>query len=227
MKELEQRIGYRFRNKELLKRALTHSSYANETKNSERSNERLEFLGDSVLSIIVSEYIFKNYDELPEGELTKLRASLVCEEALCEFSREIGMGRFIKLGKGEQQNGGSDRSSILADTFEAVLAAMYLDGGFETSREYVLGFVKRELESRRENDLFHDYKTLLQEIIQRNPEEILQYVLVDEQGPDHDKKFTVEVQLNSNIIGTGMGNSKKRAEQQAAKKALELMGQEV
>ena len=223
MTQLEKNIGYTFKNKDLLTSALSHSSYANEKKGAAGSNERLEFLGDSVLSIIVSEYIFKNFSNLPEGELTKLRASLVCEGSLCAFSKELGIGDFLLLGKGEQQNGGRNRPSILADAFEAVLAAIYLDGGIEPAKAHVLRFVERELKAQHEH--FVDYKTVLQEIIQRNPEEELNYVLVGETGPDHDKTFTVDVMLNSNKIGTGVGHSKKQAEQLAAKQALELMGQ--
>lgn len=227
MENFEKEIRYEFKDKKLLKRALTHSSYANETKDVNKSNERLEFLGDSVLSVIVSEYIFKNYKDLPEGELTKIRASVVCEKALCGFSRELKMGDYLLLGKGEMQNGGNERPSILADAFEAVLAAMYLDGGMEVARNHVLRFVLKELENLKSDEVFKDYKTMLQEIVQRNPEEILQYVLSDECGPDHDKQFTVNVMLNSNVIASGIGHSKKQAEQEAARQALELMGQEV
>lgn len=225
MKKLEERIGYTFKNKKLLERALSHSSYANEMRLPEGSNERLEFLGDAVLSIVVSEYIFKHFSHLPEGELTKLRASLVCEKSLHGFSLRIGLGACLLLGKGEQQNGGRERPSILADAFEALLAAIYLDGGMEQARRFVLQFVKEELQVGAE--AFKDYKTALQEIIQQNPEELLQYVLVDESGPDHDKSFTVEVRLNSNVIGVGTGHSKKAAEQAAAGQALELMGEKI
>ncbi len=221
--ELEQKLNYKFKNIELLKNALTHSSYANEEHCRFGSNERLEFLGDSVLSIIVSEYLYKNFKELPEGELTKLRASLVCEKALCTFSRELQIGKYLFLGKGETHNHGDERPSILADAFEAVLAAIYLDGGFEPAKKHVLRFITEELRSR-DDDAFKDYKTLLQEVIQKNPEERLVYILTDESGPDHDKRFTVEVHLNSNIIGSGIGKSKKQAEQEAAHKALLLMG---
>lgn len=226
MKSLEENLQYRFRNPKLLRNALTHSSYANEVRNGISSNERLEFLGDSVLSVIVSEYIYKNYRSLPEGELTKMRAALVCEKSLCAFSRELEMGRFLLLGHGEEKNGGRDRDSILADAFEAVLAAMYLDGGFEVARKHVMRFVSEEL-SQPDEDGFKDYKTVLQEIIQRNPEESVRYILTDASGPDHDKSFTVEVRLNSNVIGRGTGKNKKQAEQMAAKQALELMGETV
>lgn len=225
MKKLEETIGYSFKNKKLLERAMSHSSYANEMRLPEGSNERLEFLGDAVLSIVVSDYIFKHFSHLPEGELTKLRASLVCEKSLHGFSLQIRLGDYLLLGKGEQQNGGRERPSILADAFEALLAAVYLDGGMEQARRFVLQFVKEELQVGSE--AFKDYKTALQEIIQQNPEELLQYVLVDESGPDHDKSFTVEVRLNSNVIGTGTGHSKKAAEQAAAGQALELMGERI
>ncbi len=227
MKELEKILGYEFRNKELLKRALSHTSYCNEVKNGVQSNERLEFLGDSVLSVIVAEYIFEQYKDLPEGELTKLRASLVCEKSLSVFAKELDLGRFLLLGRGEQQNGGASRPSILADAFEAVLAAMYLDGGMEVAIKHVHRFIIPEIKNQSVKEAFHDYKTQLQEIIQRNREEELLYVLVGEEGPDHEKKFTVEVRLNSNVIGKGTAGSKKQAEQYAARQALELMGRPV
>ncbi len=223
MKQLEQNIGYTFQNKGLLQNACTHSSYANEKKGGFCSNERLEFLGDSVLSIIVSEYIYEHFPTLPEGKLTRLRASLVCEQSLCSFSKQLGVCEHILLGKGEKANGGNQRPSILADAFEAILAAIYLDGGIEPARRHVLRFVTEELK-HMEHEAFKDYKTALQEIIQRNPEEVLSYVLTGESGPDHDKRFTVEVHLNSNVIGAGTGHSKKNAEQAAARQALELMG---
>ena len=220
MQELEKNLGYTFKNKDLLKQALTHSSYANETRT--QSNERLEFLGDSVLSLIVSDHIYKRFNT-PEGELTKLRAALVCETSLYEFSKELNIGEFMLLGKGDQQYKGNERPSILADAFEAVLAAIYLDGGMNPAKELVLRFVKEDL-IHIEKITFKDYKTKLQEVIQKNPEERLEYVLVDEQGPDHNKEFTVDIMLNSNVIATGKGRSKKAAEQSAASKALELMG---
>lgn len=223
MEKLEANLKYTFKNKELLKNALTHSSYANEKKGGTSSNERLEFLGDSVLSVIASNYLFENFPELPEGNLTKLRASLVCEKSLCEFSKKLEIGDYLLLGKGEKANGGSNRPSILADAFEAVLAAMYLDGGMNVAREHVLRFISEEL-SHLEHENFKDYKTELQEIIQKNPEEKLTYQLIEESGPDHNKNFVVEVHLNSNVIGKGSGHSKKNAEQMAARQALELMG---
>lgn len=222
----EERIGYKFKNRSLLHEALSHSSYANEAKKNRNSNERLEFLGDSVLSIIVSEHLFNHFKHLPEGELTKIRASLVCEKALFEFSKQIRLGDFILLGKGEENTGGRNRPSIVSDAFEAVIAAVFLDGGMDSAREYVLGFIPGDLDKNSAKNL-QDYKTVLQEIIQKNPEEKVEYVLTEQSGPDHDRHFKVEVCLNSNVIGKGEGHSKKQAEQQAAREALRLMGCEV
>ena len=218
--ELEKRIGYRFRQSSLLETALTHSSFANESGGSAVCNERLEFLGDSILGFVSAKFFYENYNELPEGELTKHRAARVCENALCVFAKELEIGPALRLGKGETRMGGSERPSILADAFEAVLAAVYLDGGLEEASKIVLRFIPREdivVELR-------DYKTILQEVVQRNREEHVEYVVVDASGPDHAKTFTVEVHLNSNVIGSGTGKSKKLAEQQAAKEALALMG---
>ena len=226
MKPLEENLRYEFKNKKLLINALTHSSYANEARDGVSSNERLEFLGDSVLSIVVSEYIYKEFNNLPEGELTKLRASLVCEKSLCQFSRELELGKYLRLGKGEDKGGGRERDSILADAFEAVLAAMYLDGGFNVAKNHVMRFIKNELK-HTDDEVFKDYKTALQEIIQKNPEESVTYILTKETGPDHDKVLEVEVRLNSNTIGKGIGKNKKQAEQSAAKEALRLMGKEI
>ena len=221
MDKLEKSIEYEFKDRSLLDLALTHSSFANELGDQAKCNERLEFLGDSVLSIIVSDYLY-NHFETPEGELTKLRASLVCEEALFDFAKQINLGDFIKLGKGEYHNGGNKRPSILSDAFEALLAAMYLDGGIEPVKNLVLKFVKADLKDTKRIS-FKDYKTELQEVIQKNPEKI-EYVLIDEQGPDHDKLFTVSIELNSLSIAKGTGRSKKAAEQAAAHEALKLMG---
>lgn len=220
MKELENNIGYVFKDKELLRLALTHSSYANE-KGNKRDNERLEFLGDSVLGFITAEYLFSSLSDRPEGELTKLRANAVCEKSLAEFAKQIGLGQFLLLGKGEIMTGGRERPSILSDAFESVIAAIYLDSGIEEARKFVLRFVSSTSTDTRE---VTDYKTLLQEVIQKNPDEHLTYSLAAQSGPDHNKTFTVEVFLNSNCIGTGNGHSKKKAEQAAAKEALELMG---
>lgn len=225
MNSLQELISYHFKNPDLLYEALSHSSFANESKKNRRSNERLEFLGDSVLSIVVSDHIFKHFKHIPEGELTKLRASLVCESALFEFSKRIRLGEHIFLGKGEENTGGRERPSIVSDAFEAVIAAIYLDGGMEAVRPYVLSFIPKDI-TPAGGKSFHDYKTELQEVIQRNPEEHVEYVLINEDGPDHNKTFTVQVKLNSNVIGEGTGRSKKTAEQAAACEALRLMGLE-
>ncbi len=223
--EFERILGITFQNKDLLYEALSHSSYANEKKKQRRSNERLEFLGDSVLSIVVSQYLFQNYPDLPEGELTRIRAALVCEKSLHRFALQIRLGDFILLGKGETHTGGRERPSILADAFEAVIAAIYLDAGLEAARKHILRFIPKNIPENR-SMLFGDYKTALQEVIQKNPEEKVEYMLIHESGPDHSKTFAVEVCLNSNVIGRGQGRSKKEAEQMAAKEALELMGYE-
>ena len=223
MRELEAAIGYTFKDPELLTEALTHSSYAHEQHKNMKYNERLEFLGDAVLSIVVSDYIYKHCPNLPEGELTKLRASLVCEKSLFDFAKVIDLGSYLRLSNGERRNGGASRPSIVSDAFEALIAAIYLDGGMEPARDHILRFVVPEIENHRNNS-FKDYKTALQEIIQKNPGERLEYILVGSTGPDHNKHFKVEVCLNSNVIGRGGGRSKKEAEQQAAREALELMG---
>ena len=225
VKELEEKIGYNFKDSHLLGHAVTHSSYVNEKHMKKADcNERLEFLGDAVLELISSEYLFFENQTMPEGELTKLRAALVCEKALCQYAIELGLGNFLFLGKGEESTGGRKRPSILADAFEAVIAAIYLDGGMEPATEFVLHYVVPAIENHTPA-AFKDYKTILQEIIQKNPEERVTYELVEESGPDHNKHFVVEVHLNSNVIGRGEGRSKKNAEQAAAKVALELMGQ--
>lgn len=219
--EFEQAINYSFNNPQLLETALTHTSYANESKRKLPNNERLEFLGDSVLSFVVADHLFGG-SQLPEGELTKRRASLVCEAALAGFAAQIGLGGQLRLGRGEEMSGGRQRPSILADAFEALIAALYLDGGIEAARRFILPFVAKAAASGGGDD----YKTRLQEVVQQNPEEQLAYVVVAEEGPDHNKSFTVEVRLNSNCIGSGCGHSKKLAEQQAAREALVLMGLE-
>lgn len=221
--ELQQKIGYQFRNPALLQQALTHSSYANEGKKHGKNNERLEFLGDSVLSVIVAKHLFLTYKNIPEGELTKLRASLVCEKALDVFAAKLSLGDYLKLGRGEEMTGGRQRPSILADAFEAVIAALYLDGGYEVAQKFVLSFIPKELDIHQVGQLA-DYKTALQEIIQQNREEKVEYQMEAERGPDHAKVFTAVVLLNSNIIGRGEGSSKKQAEQNAAREALRLMG---
>lgn len=222
LSSLEERIGYQFKNRDYLAIALTHSSYSNEGKKHLQNNERQEFLGDAVLSIVVSDYLFGRF-HLAEGDLTRIRATLVCEKSLCGFARQIGLGSCLLLGKGEELTGGADRPSILADAFEALIAAIYLDGGIDSAGGFVIPFVEEALRDGEAQDNL-DYKTLLQEIVQKNPGEVLSYVLTGESGPDHDKCFEVEVLLNSNVIGKGAGRSKKRAEQMAAKEALKLMG---
>ena len=223
MKDLQEAIGYQFNDPSLLTEALTHSSYAHEQHKKMKYNERLEFLGDAVLSIVVSDYIYKHCPNLPEGELTKLRASLVCEKSLFDFAKQIDLGSYLRLSNGERRNGGAKRPSIVSDAFEALIAAIYLDGGMEPAKKHILRFVIPEIEQHK-NRSFKDYKTALQEIIQKNPGEKLEYRLIGSTGPDHNKHFKVEVCLNSNVIGRGGGRSKKEAEQQAAREALELMG---
>lgn len=222
MEKLMEAIGYKFKDENCLQTALTHSSYANEHRNT-YNNERLEFLGDAVLSIIVSQYLFTNFKSKKEGDLTKLRASLVCEETLAVFARQIGLGEYIRFGKGEKNSGGGERPSILADAFEALIAAVFLDGGIEEARRFVLGFITEELDKTHSANKA-DYKTALQEIVQQGGEEKLEYVLVGESGPDHNKRFTTEVYINSNKVGRGSGRSKKEAEQHAAREALKLLG---
>lgn len=223
MNELETIIGYKFNKPKLLKEALTHSSYTNGRHL--QSNERLEFLGDSVLSVVVSEYIFENCD-LPEGRLTKIRASVVCESALFTFAQKIRLGDFIMLGKGEENTGGRTRRSILADAFEALIAAIYLDGGIEKAREFILPFIPNLELLKSGKLLIGDYKTILQEIIQQNPEEKIVYQIASESGLAHNKVFVSNVLLNEQVIGTGEGSSKKEAEQAAAREAISLMGYE-
>lgn len=224
MSVFEQIIGYTFHDESLLQTALTHSSFANEMGGKMPFNERLEFLGDSVLGMITAEYLYKTHPEMPEGQLTKLRASLVCEKSLHKFAQSIKLGEFMNLGKGEVNTGGRQRPSILADAFESLIAAIYLDAGFEEAKKFVLGFISQA--AIEEPDI-SDYKSALQEIVQKNHGEILEYFMVGESGPDHNKTFLVEVRLNSNVIGSGEGHSKKQAEQMAAKQALHLMGVKV
>lgn len=226
LSEFEQKIGYVFKDKQLLFEALTHSSYANESKHRYKSNERLEFLGDSVLSIVVSELLFEKYTQYPEGELSKTRATLVCEKSLAGFAKQIDLGDYIILGKGEAKGGGKERPSIISDAFEAVIAAIYLDGGYAAAKKHIMRFLPEDVRGAVAK-AYDDYKTILQEIIQKNPEENVEYRLVDESGPAHNKRFTVQVMLNSNVIGTGTAGSKKHAEQLAAREALILMGENV
>ena len=217
----EEIIGYKFSNKKILNEALTHSSYANENKEEAlQFNERLEFLGDSVLSIVVSEYIFLKLPDLPEGELTKIRARIVCEASLSEAAREIRLGSFIKLGRGEVLTGGRERPSILADGFEAVLAAIYLDGSFARAKKFILKIMENKIDHAISGDLLLDYKTKLQERIQAKTRKKLSYHIYKEKGPDHNKTFYVEVRLDKKVLGKGKGSNKKEAEQAAAKIAM-------
>ena len=218
LEELQEIIGYRFAQEGLLRQALTHSSFANEKHMKKHSdNERLEFLGDAVLEVVSSEFLFKNYPNLPEGDLTKFRASLVCEPTLAFCTKEIDLGKYLYLGKGENLTGGRNRKSILSDALEAVIGAIYLDGGFDEARKFIHKFILTDIEHKK---LFHDSKTILQEVVQGNYEESLSYVLLSEDGPDHDKSFTVEAKIGDRVIGHGTGHTKKAAEQEAAYQAL-------
>lgn len=218
--EFEERIGHKFNDKRLLKNALSHSSYENEHATEGGSNERLEFLGDSVLSLICAEYLYFEIDK-DEGHLTKMKAKVVCESSLFEFAQTISLGDYMLFGKGEREVG-KIRPSTVADCFEAVIAAIYIDAGYEAAKKFVLPFIAEV--TKNSDDFFKDYKTLLQEIVQKNKGERLSYRIVGESGPEHEKVFSCEVLLNSNVIGVGEGHSKKNSEQQAAKKALLLMG---
>ncbi|MDE6903606.1 MAG: ribonuclease III [Lachnospiraceae bacterium] len=211
-------IGYQFKNPGLLRQALTHSSYANEKYLKKHSdNERLEFLGDAVLEIVSSEFLYLNYPELSEGDLTKLRASLVCEPTLASCTAPIKLKEFLFLGKGEELTGGRDRKSILSDALEAVIGAIYLDGGFTSAKEFILTYILTDIENKK---LFYDSKTILQEVVQADYEEQLNYQLTGESGPDHDKRFTVAARIGEKVIGKGSGHTKKAAEQEAAYQAL-------
>ena len=224
---LEKTIGYIFKNRKLLHTALTHSSYSNEKRahgDKESCNERLEFLGDSVLSLIVSDYIFSVYPDMPEGELSKVRAGTICEKALAEFARNIKLGDYLFLGRGEELTNGRKRPSILADAFEAVLASIYLDGSIEDVKRFLRPFVKREIKSILESGHTADYKSILQQIVQQEKGELLEYVLVEESGPAHKRIFTVEARLNNNVVGVGTAGNKREAEQIAAREALSLFG---
>lgn len=221
LRELEEIIGYTFKQEGLLRQALTHSSFANEKHMKKLSdNERLEFLGDAVLEVVSSEFLFANYPKLPEGDLTKLRASIVCEPTLALCTREISLGKFLYLGKGENQTGGRERKSILSDALEAVIGAIYLDGGFEPARAFIHRFILTDIENKK---LFYDSKTILQELVQGNYEESLHYELLAEEGPDHDKRFRVAAKIGDRQIGEGSGHTKKAAEQEAAYQALLLL----
>ena len=222
IKDLENAIGYRFQNITLLQNALTHSSYANERwHDSLMSNERLEFLGDSVLGMVVAEYLYKTFPDRPEGELTRMRADMVCEQALAVVANRLELGKHMLLGHGEEQSGGRNRDSILADAVESVIAATFLDGGMDAAKRFIREFVLCDVPATRLHNV--DYKTMLQELIQQKKNQQLSYALVGESGPDHDKRFTVAVWLNDREVGQGTGSSKKRAEQEAARAAVEAL----
>ena len=220
LKDLEKAIGYQFRDIQLLQNALAHSSYANERwHNSLLSNERLEFLGDSVLGMLVADYLYRSFPDRPEGELTRMRADMVCEHTLATVANKIGLGEHLLLGHGEEQGGGRSRESILADAMESVIAACFLDGGLDAALRIVRQFILVEVPVKKLHNA--DYKTALQELVQQKKNQVLSYAMVGQSGPDHDKKFDVEVSLNGKVVGKGSGSSKKRAEQMAAKGAIE------
>lgn len=222
MKKLEEKLGYSFGNPALLENALTHSSYANENRaKGETSNERLEFLGDSVLGMVVADYLFRSHPDMPEGELTRTRAALVCEDSLVEVAAQLELGSYLKLGRGEDAGGGRRRPSIQADAVEAVIAAVYLDGGIGSARKLITRFILTD--NWREQGGTRDYKTALQELVQRESGQVLSYRLTGESGPDHAKVFAVEVELNGAPVGAGEGRSKKEAEQMAAKAAIQKL----
>ena len=222
IKDLEAAIGYRFHNISLLQNALTHSSYANERwHNRLLSNERLEFLGDSILGMLVAEYLYRNFPDRPEGELTRMRADMVCEKTLAAVANSIHLGDHLLLGHGEEQGGGRTRDSILADAVESVIAASFLDGGMEAALQFIRRFILVQVPVTKLHNA--DYKTQLQELVQQKRNQVLSYQLVGESGPDHDKHFDVEVTLNGAVVGSGQGSSKKRAEQDAARNAIAVL----
>ena len=222
IKDLEKAIGYRFKNITLLQNALTHSSYANERwHDSLMSNERLEFMGDSILGMVVAEFLYRSYPDRPEGNLTRMRADMVCENALAVVANKLELGKHMLLGHGEEQGGGRNRPSILADAVESVIAACFLDGGMEAARGFIQQFILCNVSVKKPHNA--DYKTALQELVQQKKNQVLVYELTGESGPDHDKHFEVQVRLNDQVVGTGAGTSKKRAEQDAARDALEKL----
>ena len=218
---LEKELGYKFKDIELLKKALTHTSYAYENK--VESNEKLEFLGDSILEFISSEYLYENYTKLKEGEMTKVRATVVCEKSLYKVAKMHNFSDFLYLGKSEKMSGGKTRPAILADSVEAIIAAMFLDGGLEPVKKFIIENLKDDIESATKHVGIKDYKTVLQEKLQEHGEVLIQYNIINEKGPDHDKSFESEVKCNGKVLATGSGKSKKQAEMQAAKKALEKL----
>lgn len=221
MDELEGKLGYQFKDRSLLDTALSHSSFANENRGLAReSNERLEFLGDAVLGQVVATYLYKYYPYMPEGQMTRLRAELVCEQSLHSVALKLGLGNYLRLGKGEENSGGRQRSSILADSVEALIAAMYLDGGIGAAESFISSYILSGKDIKAEHPM-SDYKTALQELVQRKPAQVLTYEPVSESGPDHRKTFTVRVLLNGVPIGEGSGHTKKEAEQFAARSGIE------
>ena len=221
IKEFQEKIGYQFQQEGLLRQALMHSSYANEHRMKKLSdNERLEFLGDAVLEIVTSDFLYHEHTDVPEGELTRVRASIVCEQTLAFCTRALNLGDYLFLGKGEDQTGGRKRKSILSDAFEAIIGAIYLDGGFANAKEFVLNFILNDIEHKQ---LFYDSKTILQEIVQENGTQPVEYILTKEEGPDHNKNFTVEARVNGKVMGQGSGHTKKAAEQAAAYQAIRVL----
>ena len=224
MQELEKKLNYTFRNQELLREALNHSSYANEHRSQGLgSNERLEFLGDSVLGFVTAEYLFARHPDLPEGDLTRIRAALVCEQSLHEVAQKLNLGSYLKLGKGEEAGGGRQRPSILADATESVFAAVYLDGGMEAARALIHRVLLDKEQEEAVEERRRDYKTELQELVQRRSNQTLHYEMIGATGPDHARQFTCAVLLNGETAGTGTGRSKKEAEQSAARAALQAL----
>lgn len=222
---LESRVNYSFKDKEVISTAVTHSSYANERKAKKlKYNERIEFLGDSVLSLTISEYLYKMYPNLPEGELTVTRSKIVCENSLSQCAAGIGLGEFLLLGKGEELSGGRRKISILSDAFEALIGAIYLDGGFETAKAFIFKYMEGVIRNCVQGKLFYDYKTQLQEKVQQKGEQHISYSVVEESGPDHNKTFVTEVSINDVVCGRGTGHSKKESEQHAARDALDKLG---
>ncbi len=217
---LEDKLHYHFKDRELLLTAMTHSSYYNENKDLRPCNERLEFLGDAILGYISAEFLYKN-SKGDEGDLSRTRSVLVCEDALFEYATSINLGNYLLLGKGDEETG-RNRKSTIADAMEATLCAIYLDAGIEAAKNFILPFIERKY--RDSSHMFHDYKTILQEVIQKNKGEKLSYTIIEEKGPDHNKTFVCQLNINSNVFAHGEGSSKKNAEQQAARQALELMG---
>lgn len=227
IQKFQEHIGYNFKDKTVLFESITHSSYANENQSQMITfNERLEFLGDSVLGVVISEYLFKNFPKMPEGRLTKIRAKIVCEPSLAQVAKKVKLGEVLRLGRGEELTGGRERSSILADGLEALMAAIYLDGGYDCVKKFIFKFMGNIIDDSINGKILLDYKTRLQEVIQGSMKQELVYEIYDEKGPDHNKVFYVRVRLNNKVMGKGDGGNKKEAEQLAAKRALERLANE-